>query len=151
VEFYRFFWGALAWIAAVAWFPFNVPLLALAYKIQNGPRPLSIDRDELWYRAFIAGLLLFLTTAGFILLDYFLADWSDMPPGPVHLVIFMGYVPAATWVLFFCFGYSDFLDGLGVFTIFFGLTIAVLLVLNAIFGLWSFFLNFAYSWLRNPA
>jgi hypothetical protein len=128
-----------------------VPLLALAYKIQNGPKPLSIDTDELWHRSFRAGFFLFLMTAGFILLDFFLADMSDLPAGPVHLVIFMGYVPAASWLLFMWFAYTDYLDGVSVFMIYFGLTIFVLFILHAIFGLWAFFLNHAYSWLRMPS
>src|SRR2546421_6300289 len=89
VELYQFFWGALAWIATVAvlW-PINVPLIALAYKIQNGTKPLEIEREELWYRSLFGAGMLALLTVGFVLLDYFFIDLTDFPPGPIHLVIF---------------------------------------------------------------
>src|SRR5437016_6273467 len=102
-----FFWGAMAWIATVAilW-PINVPLIALAYKIQNGARPLSIDRDELWYRSLFGAGVLALLTLAFIFVDYAIIEWTDFPPGPIHLVIFMGYVPAAAYVLVISFAFG---------------------------------------------
>ena len=73
MELYKFFWGALAWIAtfAILW-PINVPLIALAYKVQNGPKPISIEREE--HRAVLGVMpseqhLIHFPGASFLLLD----------------------------------------------------------------------------------
>jgi hypothetical protein len=151
VELYKFFWGALAWIATVAvlW-PVNVPLIALAYKIQNGAKPISIDREELWYRSLFGAGMLALLTVGMIFLDYLIIDLGDFPPGPIHLVIFMAYVPAAAWLMVISFAYADLLEGLGVFIIYIGLPIAVLLLVNAILGIWNWPLSVAFDYLKKP-
>jgi hypothetical protein len=151
VELYEFFRGALAWIATVAvlW-PVNVPLAALAYKIQNGARPLDIGRDELWFRSVIAAGLLALVTAGFILLDYVFIDITGFLPGPIHLVIFMGYIPAAAYVMTLSFAFSELGQGLGVLVIYLGLPLCVLFVVHAILGVWETPLEFAYGFLKPP-
>jgi len=152
VELYKFFWGAMAWIATVAvlW-PVNVPILALAYKIQHGAKPLGIAREEMWYRSLFGAGMLALMTVGFILLDYFFIEITDFPPGPIHLVIFMAYVPAAAYLMLISFAYADMFDGLGVFVIYIGLPILMLFLLNALFGLWNGPLGIAYDYLKEPA
>ncbi len=151
MELYKFFWGLLAWIATVAVFwPVNIPLLALAYKIQNGPKPIDIDRDELWYRSFVGATALGVLTLGFVVLDYLIVDWGELPPGPIHLVVLMGYVPAAVWLLFVIFAYTDMLEGLALLVIYLGMPIFVLFLLNAVFGWWNYFLNVAYGFLKSP-
>lgn len=152
MELYKFFWGALAWIATVAclW-PVNVPVLALAYKIQQGTKPIDEDmRDELWYRATLGAFFLALATAGFIFLDYLFLDYTEFPAGPIHLVVFMAYVPAGAFILFYFLGYSDLLDGLGLFVIYIGLPLALLVVVNAVLGVWNPLLNFVYGYLKAP-
>ena len=151
MELYEFFRGALAWIATVAvlW-PVNAPLAALAYKVQNGARPLSIERDELWVRSFLAAGLLALVTVGFILLDYFFIGITDIVPGPIHLVIFMAYVAAGAYVMFVSFAFSELADGLSVLTIYLGLPLVVLFIVNAISGIWEAPLEFAYGFLKPP-
>jgi len=151
VELYKFFWGALAWIATVAvlW-PANVPLLALAYKIQNGAAPLSIARDELWYRSLVGAGLLALVTVGFFFLDYFFIDWTDFPPGPIHLVIFMAYIPAGAYVMLISFAFAELLEGLGVLIIYLGLPLLALFLVNAVLGIWEGPLDVAYGFLRAP-
>jgi hypothetical protein len=151
VELYKFFWGALAWIAtfAVLW-PINVPVIALAYKIQHGARPISIEREELWYRSFLGAGMLALLTAGAVLVDYFLVDLTGFPAGPIHLVIFAGYVAAAAWLMFIAFAYTDLLEGLGIFTIYVGLPVFLLFVINAVLGIWNWPLSVAYDYLKTP-
>ena len=151
MELYKFFWGALAWMATVAaLFPANIPLLALAYKIQNGAKPLPIERDELWYRSAWGAFMLALATLAFVFVNYVILDYTDFPPGPIHLVFFMAYVPAAAWILMYYSGSGELLDGLGLFVIYVGLPILVLFVLNALLGIWNLPLNFAYDWLKAP-
>jgi len=151
VELYKFFWGALAWIATVVvlW-PINVPLLALAYKIQNGPKPLAIGRVELWYRSLVGAGLLALMTVGFIFLDYVFIDLTDFPPGPIHLVIFMAYIPAGAYVLLVSFAFAELLEGLGVLVIYIVLPVLVLFLINAISDIWEGPLGVAYGFLKPP-
>ena len=151
MELYKFFWGALAWIATVAvlW-PINVPLLALAYKIQNGAKPLPIGQDELWYRSLVGAGLLAMVTVGFVFLDYVFLDLTDFPPGPIHLVIFMAYVPAGAYVMLEAFALSELLEGLGIFVIYIGLPVLVLFVINAALGIWEGPLDLAYDFLKTP-
>jgi hypothetical protein len=151
MELYNFFWGALAWVAtfAILW-PVNVPLLAMAYKIQNGAKPLTIEQDELWYRSAVgAGILAFMTV-GFVFLDYFFIDWIGLPPGPIHLVIFMAYVPAGAYGMLISFAYAELMDGLGVLIIYIGLPVLVLFLINAMVGIWEWPLRIAYGFLKTP-
>jgi hypothetical protein len=152
VELYKFFWGALAWIATVAvlW-PVNAIPLALAYKIQNGAKALTDEQwEELGYRSLFGSGMLALLTVGFIVLDYVLIDVTDFPPGPIHLVIFMGYLPAAAYVMVISFAYADLFEGLGLFVIYIGLPVFVLFLLNALFGWWNWPLSIVYDYLKTP-
>jgi hypothetical protein len=151
VELYKFFWGLLAWIATVAaaW-PVNIPLLALAYKIQNGAKPLPVESEEMWYRSAFGAGLLALVTLGFVFLDYFIIDMMDFVPGPIHLVIFMAYVPAAAYVMFISFAFADPFEGLSVAAIYIGLPVLVLFVINAALGIWNWPLSVAYDYLKSP-
>ncbi|MCI0640234.1 MAG: hypothetical protein L0Y72_29295 [Gemmataceae bacterium] len=151
MELFAFFRDTLAWIATITvLLPLNIPMLALAYRIQNGPKPLDMEPAELWSRAGGAGVCLAALCAAFVYLDYLLADAAELPPGPIHLLILFGYVPAAVWIVFVFFAYSDLFDALSVLVIDLGLPIFVLFFLNAIFGLWKWALNFAYDWLKEP-
>ncbi len=151
MELYKFFWGALAWIATftILW-PLNVPLIALAYKVQNGARPISLAHDEFWYRClFGAGVLAVLSVA-VILLDYFVIDITDLPAGPIHLLAFIGYVATAPYLMVISFAFTELTEGLGVFVIYIGLPLIVLLLVNAVSDLWSGPLSFAYDYLKDP-
>jgi hypothetical protein len=152
VELYQFFCGALAWIATVAvlW-PVNIPLIALAYKIQKGGRPLGEEEEEeFWSRCMWAAGLLAVLTIAFVFLDYFIINVTDFPPGPIHLVVLMGYIPAAAFVTLYAFGYADLLDGLGTFVIYIGLPVFALMIVNAFTGLWNGPLSVAYGFLKMP-
>lgn len=152
MELYRFFWGLLAWTATLmVLFPANVPLLWLAYRIQRGARPLSeTESEELWTRCFIGAFVLAAATAGFVVLDYLVADWLDFPPGPIHLFIFVAYVPAGMWILFWAFAYDDFLEGLSAFVIYLSLPLVALYLLNSVTGVWEGPVNYAKTWLKSP-
>jgi hypothetical protein len=151
VELYKFFWEALAWIATVTvCVPINAIALALAYSIQNGPKPLSIDRGELAYRSVVGAVLLALVTVALVFLDYIFIDISDFPPGPVHLVIFMAYVPAAAYVVVISFAYSELVEGVSVVVIDIGLCVFVLFLIHTLLGWWSWPLSVAHDYLKMP-
>jgi hypothetical protein len=59
---------------------------------------------------------------------FFLDRSHRFPPGPLHLVVVMGYVPAAAYVTLSAFAYSDLFEGLAVFIIYIGLPVLVLLL-----------------------
>lgn len=148
MELFAFFRDVLAWSATIAclW-PLNIPWAYLAYVIRNGPRELPIDTEELWWRCVWGTLALAVTTAAFIFIDWIFADWFYFPPGVVHLSVFMGYVPAAVWVLTLFFAFTDLLDGLGLFVLYLFLLMAGLWVLNAVTGLWQPLLDYVNTWL----
>src|SRR5262245_29394169 len=138
MELYEFFRGFWAWTATVAilW-PLNVPMLALAFKVQNGTKRLPLRTEQIWWRSIFGALLLSLITFAFVILDFVVADWAEIPAGPVHLVILAGYVPVASWLLFVMFAHSELSDGLGLFVLYIYLPVFVLFVLNKIVGFWN--------------
>lgn len=145
MELYNFFRGTLAWTATIAclW-PLNIPLLALAFKIQNGSKPIDMESDEYWWRSSVGSLVLGLVTAGFVFVDYMLADWAELPPGPTHMIVYIGYVPAAVWILTLFFAMDDLMHGLSLFVIYIYLPVLVILGLNGL--LWFVKLNFRWDW-----
>lgn len=148
MELYEFLRGTLAWTATIAclW-PLNAPLLALAFKVQQGAKTIDMENDEYWTRSFVTSLVLGIVTALFIVLDYLLAGWAGLPPGPVHLIVYVGYVPLAVWILTLFFAMDDLLNGFSLFIIYLYLPVFVLFVLNLIVGFWNPLLDYVYTWL----
>ena len=143
----------MVWIALVA-VPVvpNILILPLAYKIQKGAKPLDeTEREEIWTRAIYGALMLAGVTVAFVLLDWFITDWAGFPSGPIHLFVFIAYVPAAVWVLFIAFGYTDYLEGLSVFTIAVSLSVLALVVVNAVTGLLEGPFNYVATWMPKPS
>jgi len=151
VEFYYFLRGTLAWTATVAilW-PFNILLAALAYKIRLGPNKNPLKPKEYWVRSGAVATVVAAITLVALVLDYVLAEEMDFPAGPVHLVVFMAYVPAAVWAIFVFFALEDLMQALSVFVIYIYLPVLVLYVLNEIIGFWQPLVDLAGGWLKVP-
>jgi len=151
VEFYYFLRGTLAWTATVAilW-PFNILLAALAYKIRLGPNKNPLKPKEYWVRSGAVATVVAAITLVALVLDYVLAEEMDFPAGPVHLVVFMAYVPAAVWAIFVFFSLEDLMQALSVFVIYIYLPVLVLYVLNAIIGFWQPLVDLAGGMLKVP-
>lgn len=151
MELYLFLRGLLAWTASVAvlW-PLNVPLMALAYRVQRGDKAVDMEPQEFWTRSTFAALSLFVLTVAVVGVDYLLAELMGFPPGPVHFIMLMVYAPAAVWLLFVMFAMDDLLGGLSVFVLYVFLPVAVLFVLNQVFGLWEWMLAWVGGWLKMP-
>jgi hypothetical protein len=149
MEMYSFLRGILAWTATIAclW-PLNAPLLALAFKIQQGPKPIDMESNEFWARSFAGSLVLALTTAAFVFIDYLLADAAELPAGPTHLVVFAAYVPLAVWIVTLFFAMDDLLHGFSLLIIYLFLPIFVLFVLNAMMGFWNPMLDYVFTWIK---
>src|SRR5271168_2332138 len=98
MDLFDFFRITLAWMATVAVFwPVNIPMAALAYKIRQGYKPVDMEPDEFWWRCTFATLIMAAMTLGFIWLNWILTG-ADLPSGPVHMVVFFGYLAAAAWL-----------------------------------------------------
>lgn len=155
MELYNFVRGTLAWSATIAclW-PLNIPWLAFAFKIQQGAKPIDMESDEYWTRSSVASLVLGVVSAAFIFVDYMLADWADLPPGIIHLIVYIGYVPTAVWILTLFFAQDDLMNGLSLFVIYIYLPILVVLLLNGLLWLiklnirWDWFYGYAGTWLK---
>jgi hypothetical protein len=157
MELYDFMRSTLAWTATIAclW-PLNAPMLAFAFKVQQGAKPIDMENDEYWTRSTVGSLVIALVTAAAIFVDYMLAhpDWVGLPAGPVHLTIYVAYVPLVVWLLALFFAIDDLAQGLSIFMIYLYLPIFVLFVLNWLLGLvnpslrfWDLLLNLVYPWL----
>jgi hypothetical protein len=149
MEMYNFLRGLLAWTATVAclW-PLNAPLLALAFKIQQGPKPIDMENSEYWFRSFVGSLALAVTTAAFVFIDYLIADGAELPAGPTHLVVVAAYVPVAVWIVAYFFAMDDLLQGFSLLVIYLFMPIFVLFVLNWMLGFWNPLLDFALTWIK---
>jgi hypothetical protein len=133
VDFYYFLRGTLAWTATVAiLLPFNIPLAALAYKIRLGTNKNPFKSKEYWGRSALVSLVVAGITAVALVLDNFLTDGTDFPPGPIHLVVFMAYVPAAMWAIFWFFALEDPMQALSVFVIYFYLPMPLVYLLHLV-------------------
>jgi hypothetical protein len=151
LEIYDFLRGTLAWTITVAglW-PLNIPLAVLAYRISRGPRPIDMEPKPLWWRATFASLSIALVTVGMVIVDALLCFGADFPAGPIHMAVFIGYVPIGMWIMFVFFQQDDLLSGLGVFMLYVYLPVLALYLLNALIGFWDPLLNVAYGWLKRP-
>jgi hypothetical protein len=93
------------------YFPLNVPLAALAYRLRLGRKAMPLSRVGLWVRSTLAALgmgVLCISLMGF---DRFLVD-AELKPGPVHLVMFLAFVPLGTWWMSRIFALNDMVEGL---------------------------------------
>jgi len=152
MDIYQFFHGALAWTVTLAvMLPLSVPMAALAFRVWRGTTEVEdIEGSDLWTRSFLAAAGVAVVGVGFVLLDYLLAGAAEIAPGPVHLVVFMGYMSVAIWILFYVFSLEDFFQGMSLAIIFFALPFVVLWPLNYFLGLWNWALNYVLTWLPAP-
>src|SRR5262249_16674062 len=74
-------------------------------------------------------------------------DWADFPPGPIHVIVYIGYVPVAVWILTVFFAMDDLTHGLSLFMVYIYLPVFVLWVLNWPIGFWNPLLRFVGEYL----
>ena len=82
-------------------------------------------------------------------LAYVLVQVSGLPSGPTVLVLFLLYLPAAVGYVTWCWGYDEFVDGLGLFLIYVLLPGLPLLLAGWLAGLWRTLAQNA-PWLLTP-
>jgi hypothetical protein len=122
-------------LIALAW-PLNVPLMALAYKVRRGSEPLDLERSEFWTRSALAALGPAGLSLALVGLAYVAVRLVELPAGPTLLVLLLLYVPAAVAYVTWCWGYDEFVDGLGVFLLYVLLPGLPLLLVGWLAGLW---------------
>jgi hypothetical protein len=83
-------------------------------------------------------------------LAYGLIRLAGLPQGPTVLVLFLLYLPAAVAYVTWCWGYDEFVDGLGLFLIYVLLPGLPLLLVGWLAGLWRMLAANA-PWLLTPA
>ena len=108
---------AVVCLVTLAW-PLNVPLMAFAYKVRLGTRPLDVEWPELWTRAALASVGPAAMSLVLLALAYVLVKLAGLPQGATVLVLFLLYLPAAVGYVTWCWGYDEFVDGLGLFLIY---------------------------------
>jgi len=149
MEIFEFVRGSLIWMATIAllW-PLNAPMMGLAMKVLFGQRPIDMEEFEYWTRSTLAAFGVAITTLVMIGIDYFLAFSAEMPEGVVHMVLLPAYFAAAAYVIFVVFNLEDYFQALGGMLLYVFLPIAVLYIVNAMFGWWQPMLNLIGSWLK---
>jgi hypothetical protein len=158
VDLFQFCWAVLAWTTTVAILcPLNMPMAALAFRIWRENRDTDIEGAELWQRAFLASAALAVLTVAFVAVDWALTDYAEFPPGPIHLVIFIGFIALASWVMFYIFSLDDYFEGLSLVAIYLFIPVIVLFLLNGMLGLlntsmrfWDPVVDFVKLWLIKP-
>jgi hypothetical protein len=146
--FVLFSWCVLAITAATIFFPLNIGALALAYKLRQGHQ--ALDLESFWLRATAAAIALFLLTGVMLVLAYGLVDSAELPKGPVHLVLFLAYVPLAVWLLFLLFALEDGLQAFSLFVLDIVVAGLPILLLIRITGWWQS-LGSDLPWLGIPS
>ena len=99
-------------------------------------------------RSAIASAVLAAATIATVFTDVVIAKWADVPAGIVHFVILLLYFALASFIVMVIFAYEDYFAALGQFTIFLIMPIIVLLPINALLGMWNFWLKFFDGWLK---
>jgi hypothetical protein len=138
VELFNFFRIVLAVIVTVTllW-PLNIPLVALAYKVRQGQTPIPLETGAFWWRCTFATLGLAGLSLVLLGLDWLLASAAELPAGPVHLVLFMAYLPVAVWYLFVLFALDDLLQALSLFLLYVFLLGLPLVFIDRVLGFWE--------------
>src|SRR5262249_43345013 len=135
---------ALVVIGAVTllW-PLNVPLAALAYKIRLGRGPNPLEDEGFWWRCTFAALGLAGLSAVTLGLIYLLDKGAELPPGLVHLLVFLAYVPVAAWYLFWMFAMDDIWQSLNLFLVYILLPAGPIWLIGRMTGSWH---KLAHLW-----
>lgn len=143
MEIYIFVRSLLGWMAFVAllW-PFNAGMLYLAYRIRDARVPEDDDNymepDELRTRSLIGSAVLGAMTLVFLFVDLVFATWGEMPAGPVHFAVLLGYVPAAAYLLMLFFAENDYFQAMSLLTLYLAIPLFVIGPLGWLIGAQEF-------------
>lgn len=123
--------------------PLNVPLMALAYKIRQGGAKIDMESGEFWWRTLFASLGLAGATLVMLGLAFSFVNLLELRAGLIHLPLFMVYLPAAAFLVFWIYALDDLFQGLSVFALYVLLPTVPVVLAGRFFKLWP--------WLRDNA
>jgi hypothetical protein len=125
--------------------PLNIPLAALAYKVQLGYKPVPMEPVAFWMRSTGVALGLTAICAAVMGMDYWLVKSLELPAGFVHAAVLLAYLPAGVWLVVWLFGMEELMEAVSVFGIYLAIPCLVLTLMLAV----NFRLpvQFAESWL----
>lgn len=129
-------WCLTIVVVVTAIWPVNTLLLALAYKVRHGSKPLPIAPGEFWLRCLFGALGLALLTGLFLGMIYFCTLKVEMPIGPVHMVFLMAYLLAGIGYLLWILALEDLVQALSVLFLYIALPGLPLLLVGRFTGLW---------------
>jgi len=104
------------WAVCFAW-PLSVPIVALAYKVQHGYKPVPLERSEFWWRSFGGGFGLAALSTVLLGAGHLLAHQADMPVWFAYLAVAAVYIPVGVWFLFWMFALEDLQDALSLYLV----------------------------------
>ncbi|MCI0459029.1 MAG: hypothetical protein L0Z62_18895 [Gemmataceae bacterium] len=123
-------------VALAVALPLSVPLMALAYKVNHGNRPLPMERQEFWLRSLGSGvglnvLWLCVAALGPVLVA------GGFPPTYAYTGLALVFVPLGLWYLIWMFALEDLLQALGLYLLFCVLFAVALAPLFFLLGVYS--------------
>jgi hypothetical protein len=130
-------WTVVITLAVTLFWPANIPLLALAYKVRQGKQPITIETKELWVRAACAALALAIMSAVMLGLLYVLTQSADLPAGPMEFTLFIAYLPAAVGLLFWILALEDLLQASSVLLLYILIPGLPLLLAGRLANVWE--------------
>lgn len=135
MEFFDFFRQLLILLITISlYFPVSIPIAALAVKVQHGNKPLPLSPLALWLRATLAALGMAVLSISLMGFDKFIAD-AGLPPGIVHLIAFLAYIPLGAGWMFKAFALEDPWAGLSTLLLYVCMPGLVLVLLKLVFNL----------------
>jgi hypothetical protein len=141
-------WLLILVVSISLYFPLNVPLAALAYRVQRGTKPIPLETGPFWTRSAFVALGLTILSYLTLGLDYFAVSWG-LPADVVHLVFLGLYLPVGVWYVFWMFELEEALEAFNILLIYValpGLPLALIVSLGFDLPVWL-----ADSWLKAPS
>src|SRR2546430_523892 len=134
MEFFAFFRHLLIILIAISlYWPLNVPLAALAYKVRLGAEPVPLPPVTFWVRSTVAALGMAVLSLSLLGSDTFLT-YIGLPPGPVHLAMSVVYLPLGAAWMHKAFLLEDAWEGLSTLLLFVFIPGLVLVLIRLAFG-----------------
>src|SRR5262245_25133823 len=136
MEFFEFFRLSLIILITVSlYWPFTVPLAAAAYKVRIGAQDIPLSIVAYWVRSTVAALGMAVLSVALMAVDQALT-WLGLPAGPVHLVMFVVFVPLGAVWMFKAFELEDAWEGLSTLLLFVFLPGVLFVLLYLAFGVY---------------
>jgi hypothetical protein len=130
-------WTVVLILAVTLFWPLNIPVLALAYKVRQGKQPITIEPKELWVRVLFAALALAVESAVMLGLLYLLTHSAGLPAGGVEFILLIAYLPAAVALLFWILALEDLLQATSVLLLYILLPGLPLLLIGWLAHVWE--------------